>query len=242
MAPRRVPLSPRRIVEVSVTAMDESDLQEHLLRLYLRLNGFFTSDFVVHSPRWAKNKAEIDALAVRFPWSREPEREIEPETHLDLSKRDIELAICEAKSTELRFNEALYADIGAVKTILRWAGMFNEDEVEKVAPHVQEILTPEKDPQPVMRRTQAFNGVVIRSLLFCPKLEHPRRNQPWFVGARTIFPFIFSYLAPKTPRMGCATNYGAVQWAELAGLVKFFKEWGHCKPPTFEDLAESLLT
>jgi hypothetical protein len=55
-------------------AKKRSDVQEALLQLYPRLNGYFTTGFVVQSPDWGRNKAQIDALAVRLPLNREPER------------------------------------------------------------------------------------------------------------------------------------------------------------------------
>ena len=50
--------------------MDMSDLREHLLRLYLRLNGFFTSDFIVHSSETAKNKTVVWQSDFMSRWRR----------------------------------------------------------------------------------------------------------------------------------------------------------------------------
>jgi hypothetical protein len=219
--------------------MDKSDLQEHLLRLYLRLNGFFTTGFIVHSPESAQNKTEVDTLAVRFPNNGEPERGVEPDPWLDLSNQNIEFAICEAK-TKVRFNEALYSDTNAIETILRWAGMFPENELPKLVREVQAILVPEKVPFPTIRRTAPHCGVVVRSLLFCAERNHPCKNQSWFVGADAIFPFIFSCLSPSAAPPTCGRRYGAGQWAELACLVDVFKKWeGNC-PPTYTDCEKAI--
>lgn len=217
--------------------MDKSDLQEQLLRLYLRLNGFFASGFIVHSPNSTRNKTEIDTLAVRFPHSCEPERNRTADETLDLSQRRIELAICEAK-TKPRFNEALYSDPAAIITMLRWVGMFAEPELHDLVPKVQAILVPEKHPAPNIRRLVANENVVIRSLLFCPELPEPRVNQSWFVGAGAIFPFIFSCLSPAFEPPTCGRRYGAAQWGELSDLVEFFKRWPQNTPPSYEDLAK----
>ena len=147
--------------------MDMSDLHEHLLRLYLRLNGFFTSDFIVHSSETAKNKTEVDTIGVRFPNNGEPERQGKPDPWLDLSKHNVEFAICEAK-TKPRFNRALYCDKRAIETILRWGGMFTPATLIKLVPKVQAILSPERKPSATIRRTEPYDGVVVRSLLFCP--------------------------------------------------------------------------
>lgn len=216
--------------------MDSSDVQEQLLRLYLRLNGFFTSGFIVHSAQSGKNKTEIDTVAVRFPNSREPERQIESDPWLDLSRENIELAICEVKTAKVRFNEAFYSDPEAIRSLLRWAGMFSEDDLDVVVSRVREVLVPEKNPKPLIRRTAPYGGIVVRALLFCPELKRPRSNQPWFVGGDDAIGFVFDCLSPASPKATCATNYGAVQWAELYGLVDFFKSWREQHPPTFLDV------
>lgn len=45
--------------------MDKSDIQETLVLLYLRLNGYFGTGFIVHAPQ--RNKTEMDVLAIRLP-------------------------------------------------------------------------------------------------------------------------------------------------------------------------------
>ena len=89
--------------------MDKSEVQEDLLSLYLRLNGFFVSSLIVHSHQHGHNRTEIDALAVRFPHNSEPERKVGPDEYLETSAEHIDLLICEVKSggSPLRFNPAL---------------------------------------------------------------------------------------------------------------------------------------
>jgi hypothetical protein len=51
--------------------------QEDLLKLYLRLNRFFITGFIIHSPDLGKNRTEIDALAIRLQHNAEPERVVD---------------------------------------------------------------------------------------------------------------------------------------------------------------------
>jgi len=74
-------------------ARQRTRTQENLLALYLRLNGFFLSGFIVHSDVPGANITEVDALAVRFPYNAEPEREIGPDPLLELSKEHTEVAM-----------------------------------------------------------------------------------------------------------------------------------------------------
>src|SRR5580658_7819091 len=72
-----------------------SRMQEQLLSLYLRLNGYFVSGLIVHSPTPGENFTEVDLLGIRFPRSREPERQIDSDPLLETSTDLIDLVICE---------------------------------------------------------------------------------------------------------------------------------------------------
>ena len=74
----------------------KSKIQEAMVLLYLRLNGFFVTGFIAQSAVQHRTLAEIDALAVRMPHSAEPEREIGPHELLDLSSEYTDLVICES--------------------------------------------------------------------------------------------------------------------------------------------------
>ena len=43
--------------------MIKSEVQGALVTLYLRLSGYFTSGFIVHSPTYGQNRTELDVLA-----------------------------------------------------------------------------------------------------------------------------------------------------------------------------------
>jgi len=220
--------------------VDTSDLREQLLRLYLRLNGFFTSGFIDHSPEPRKNTTEVDTLAVRFPYNAEPERRVKVDPWLDLSQEHIEFAICEAK-TQVRFNRALYSNAKAIERLLRRAGMFPEHDVVRLAPEIQKILVPESHPESKIRRTGPHHGIVIRTLLFCMNYQRPRCNHPWFVGWDSAFGFIFRCLSPHFEPRSCGRRYGAGQWAEFETLVAFFKSWPGKTPPKYEDCEKALM-
>jgi len=112
--------------------------------------------------------------------------------------------------------------------------MFTPATLIKLVPKVQAILSPERKPSATIRRTEPYDGVVVRSLLFCPNLSGPDPKQPWFVGSDAVFPFIFSCLSPASEPPTCGRRYGAAQWAELAPLVNFFKKWGDAVPPSYQ--------
>ncbi len=40
------------------------DIQEDLVNLFQRLNGYFTTGLIIHSPTIPNNKAELDTLGI----------------------------------------------------------------------------------------------------------------------------------------------------------------------------------
>jgi hypothetical protein len=78
----------------------KAKIQEGLVLLYLRLNGFFVTGFIGHSPIQNRTLTEIDAMAVRMPHNAEPEREVGPHELLDLSSEYTDLVICDVRAAE----------------------------------------------------------------------------------------------------------------------------------------------
>ena len=83
-----------------------SDFQEPFCFSYLRLNGYFVSSFIVHSPERGKNITQVDALAVRHAFNREPNRVVRSSGFL--KPKGTDLLVCEVKSRgePLQFNES----------------------------------------------------------------------------------------------------------------------------------------
>ena len=77
------------------TQWNKSDIQETLVSLYLRLNGYFVSGFIVHAPHQVGT--ELDVLAVRFPRYIEPEREVHGCEHLAIPSEKIDFIVGEVK-------------------------------------------------------------------------------------------------------------------------------------------------
>lgn len=127
----------------------KSRVQERLVTLYLRLNGYFVSGFIVHSPIPGKNFAEIDLLAVRFPRNKELERQVDTDAILEPSSEIIDLVICEVKGgrQQLRFNPSLLARADRLASVLRWAGLYSEDEIDELAPKLATALSRRQTPQ-----------------------------------------------------------------------------------------------
>src|SRR5271154_6799437 len=87
-------------------AVNKGKLQESIVTLYLRLNGYFTTSLIVHHSEVGKNTTDLDVLAVRFPWHSQPDRQVGSAPELECPDAGIDLIIGEVKSVgePLQFN------------------------------------------------------------------------------------------------------------------------------------------
>jgi len=218
--------------------MKEARIQEDLVHLYLRLNGFFVTGHIVHSNVQGRNLTEIDALAVRHRYNEDREREVKPHELLDLADNYTDLAICEVKSRGemIRFNPALTADERTLTRILRWSGLFLDGEI----PDLVESLAKEMAQRPLpAKRPPCVYGprdVRIRCLFFSPERHHRHSNQAWFVTGPELFGYVHECLAPSQPRSECSTSYDIGLWGDTELIVRYFKDRVQVGPGNAQDL------
>ncbi len=217
------------------TDKHRSRLQENLLSLYLRLNGFFVSGFIVHSSEPGKNITEVDTLAIRHPYHCEPEREIGTSPFLETSNEFIDLLICEVKSRgqSLQFNDSMHTSALAIESILRWAGLFETQLVSDLALQVQSIFNDTGQSIP----TVIHDRIRVRAILCSPERNKKCKNQRWFLYGDEIFSYIWQCFRPSKPRCDCATQYDFGLWGEeYEPIVRYFKERQQATPGTTRDL------
>jgi hypothetical protein len=216
-----------------MNAKQRSETQESLLRLYLRLNGYFVTGHIVHSAKQGKNKTEIDALAVRHAHNAEPDREIGPSQFL--SPKGTDLLICEVKSGDNpTFNPAL-GEI-ALQKVLQWAGLFDGQEVAGLADALMPLLAANAHRHLAAQGVVRPSGVTVRALLCAPETEAFDENQPWILGGTEIFTYVGKCLRPETVRPGCSTTYNYECWGELTPIVRYFKKRPPEDPGRIQDL------
>ena len=195
---------------------EKSLLQENLVKLYLRLNGYFTTGFIVHSDSHGKNKTEIDVLAVRLPYNFEPEREIGPSAFLPFKEGKTNLLICEVKSRgqKLKFNDTIRSHPKTIRSILRWAGLFKEKEIVSLSNSLAEAMNPQNQNKKNITRIDGPMNTAIIPLLSSPERIHKKDNQPFFLHGNEIFSYIWNCMCSVKARECCATHYDFTAWGE----------------------------
>ncbi len=217
--------------------MTKGDVQEALVTLYLRLNGYFTTGFIAQSATPGQVTTELDVLAVRLPHNAEPERVIGGAKELDRWDGGLDFIIGEVKSRgqALQFNDQARTAL-AVSKFLQWWGHLSAAEVAAMTPTVQAILKPLPGAT-AAPTVECPRDARVRAILFSPERSDRRPQQAWFIPGPPIFGYIWQCLHPVVPRATCATDYGAGQWgAALAPIVAYFKDAAQTKPGTLKDL------
>lgn len=218
--------------------MTKAEVQEAVVTIYLRLNGYFTSGFIVHSDVPWENRTELDVLAIRFPHNAEPVRGVNPDPALEPWDDGIDFIIGEVKShgQQLQFNRALRESRDSVTTILQWWGHLKPDEVQQLGDSVVAMLA----PQPRAAKApsvQCPREARVRALLFSPEENVRRQNQAWFIPGPPMFAFIWKCFRPDTPRDACATVYDFGRWGrDLEPIVRYFKDEGRQQAGDFKAL------
>lgn len=206
---------------------ERSRIQENLLNLYLRLNGFFVTGFIIHSAEYGCIRSEIDALGIRLPFNDEPERAVAPSPYLDTSSVYTDLLICEVKSRgqSLQFNPALYDSRQSIESVLRWSGLFRHDEIDSLAPLIQDRMRPNATTNLGIPTVLGPRDTRIRMILVSPGRWKKHSNQVWFIYGQEFFDYLWSCFCPNEPRSLCSVVYDFEAWGEnFTKIVKYFKD------------------
>lgn len=205
--------------------MKKSDVDEILVQLYLRLNGYFTSGFIVHSDDWGRARTEVDCIAVRHTHSREPERQIEPSEFLGANEGKIDLILCEVKHDpeRIQFNQTWKNDDFALASILRWSGLFPEEKLNSLASDLRPLLLDGVDANSSMKGVVA-NEVRIRALMCCP-MANVENTDRWCLSGSEIIGYFHKCFNPEERRDSCSTRYNFQQWGcTFAPIVRYIKD------------------
>lgn len=218
--------------------MDRSDIQENLFSLYLRLNGYFVTGFIVHAAVGVKT--EMDALAVRFPHHREPEREIGCSPALETSNNYADFTVCEVKGGKgrINYNFRFREDPEAVVSVLNRFGAFTDQEIIELVPRIRNMLDPNH-----LRKSRSFPTIElpharrIRFLLVAPDQERRGGNGKPYIFGDDIISYLWQCFRPDSRRRSCAVRYNWDLWGEqYKRLVAYFKNESRIVPGNMDDI------
>jgi hypothetical protein len=218
--------------------MKKSQVNEALVGLYLRLNGYFTTGLVVHSNEWGSNRTEIDCLAIRLPNHRQPDTGIDSAPFLHLRRNCLDLLICEVKSSpkSLEFNEKLRDESEVLEYVLKWAGVLDSGDIQKVADSLRRIL---KDG---FRGKLAHVGILeghvrVRGLLACVSASKAEPCNGWCLLGSEILRYANECFNPPHRRLTCSTRYDLQLWGSWLGpIVEYFKGLKNGEEPSLNAL------
>lgn len=216
----------------------KAEVNEALVVLYLRLNGYFTTGLVIHSAAWGEARTEIDCFAVRHPQHSQPERQVASSPFLALRRRLTDVLVCEVKSlpSQVEFNRRLREDRAVVQDVLCWGGLFTKRVAEKVARRLQPLLQ-NGVAVAEARRGVSEAGVRVRGLLCCPPVSDSAVPSVWCLTGTEILRFAHDCFNPAKPRSTCSTRYNFQLWGVgLAPIVEYFKALRPADSPKIEDL------
>jgi len=210
--------------------MNKSDVDELVVDLYLRLNGYFTTGLIIHSSEWGQARTEIDRLAIRHEYHSQDERQIGSSTFLELQSRKTELIFCEVKNdlAVLNFNNALLKNDESIIAALKWIGLFRLEEIDQLSSQIMDLLNRANARDDTTRLGVEFNNIVIRSLLCCP--SEAAIDDGWILDGNEVFGYINQCFNPEVKRDSCSTRYNFNQWGcQFSQIVRYFKELsGNC--------------
>ncbi|MBP9664860.1 MAG: hypothetical protein KBD94_09570 [Pyrinomonadaceae bacterium] len=225
--------------------MDKSDIQETLVHLYLRLNGYFVGGYIAHASKGVGT--ELDVLAVRFPRYEEREREVLCCTHLAIPTDRLDFIVGEVKGGKknVNFNQRFRNEPRAVRSVLNRIGAFPCAEISRVCAAVQNLLDPAN-----IRTAGAFpeldlalwhdTNAQLAKLRFVPfaaeqnRVSNPKRP---YIFQDDMLAFIWECFRPNQQRPMCGVRYNFDLWGpQFVRMVEHFKDLNRTSHGTINDL------
>ncbi len=228
-----------------MTSKEKSTVQEQLATLYLRLNGYLTTGFIIHSDQ-KKIEGELDIVAVRFPLHKQEDTEHNSSDFLEIPS-NIDIIIAEVKSfgQVLQFNDCLKQQETQDPwyKLLLWIGVFKEEHVYDAALQLSQLVQSAQNSHiKNIRSTKGiespFGTITVRPILFSPERINAN-NTDKFVNWTELNDFIWKCLCPDTIRERSGTRYDFTAWGQgLSEIVKVYKDRqkGQSKIASIDDL------
>jgi len=213
--------------------MTRSELQEALVALYLRLNGYFSTGLIIHSADDNNVDGELDIIGVRFGNHKQEDRMISCSTYLgipDDSAIDVIIGEVKGRNNPLQFNESIRLHADRRYKMLTWLGFLDDKDIDEVSKQLEVSIQTKQITNSKNYERIDYNGnagrISIRPILFAPDRNQPRPNQIKFVHGQELLNFIWECFRPQNRRDTCEANYWSINnWGRrFEDLVRYFKK------------------
>ncbi len=225
--------------------MTKSELQEKIVALYLRLNGYLTTGLIIHSSEETKVDGEIDIVGVRFSNHQQADRLINCSENLDIpDKSNIDVIIGEVKggNNPLQFNESIREHEDRRYKLLSWIGFLDDKDIEEISKELKSKIQTKE-----VNSSESFEYISyesknmkfsIRPIIFAPDKPVPRNNQIKFINGQEMIDFCWKCFRPEFRRASCETDYWSINnWGEqFETLVQYFKAETKTEPGTIKEI------
>ena len=221
------------MMKLKSMSKDKSIIQERLVGLYLRLNGYFQTGYIPHSSKLGQIGTDYDRFAIRFPKHSQPEREIKNCPFLKIPYNTIDMILAEVKNSKLEFNKTIKSGGSRAfenwEQLLRWSGMFDINEIDDLVPILISIVDQDgkkdRDDFNYATHKNNFGVVTIRPILFSFESQRNETDSKIWINGEDLISFIWDCLCPSKMRLDCSTSYPIMAWGfEYSDIVKFFKD------------------
>jgi hypothetical protein len=222
----------------------KSELEENLSRFYLRLNGYFVTNLIIHSSKDGLSSSELDVVAIRFPFHRQPDRGVETSKYLDVHASRTEILLADVKGGKnLTFNDGLRKSKDSVFRLLRWIGIFNEGEIDKYLPdihhHLNDIHRSPKNEFRTIDLDLKSGFYRIKLTFFAYNKVAPLAGDLKYIYSEEVLSYCWACLNTTEVVEDCSRQYDYKGWGQFEAFVRFFKE-SKAVPGSMEMLYDSM--
>ena len=146
-----------------------------------------------------------------------------------------------SRGQSLQFNDSLRTSVGTIETVLRWAGLFQPQEIAAIAVELRKALTPTDPPAQAIPTINGPRNTRVRAILCSPERQSRARNQVPFIDGSELFTYMRQCFCPQRLRAECATTYDFTSWgSRFDPIVRFIKQRGPEATSTINDLYRHL--
>lgn len=206
----------------------EAKIQELLSALYLRLNGYWVTNLIIHSDSQGNHRTELDIIAVRFPLHSQVDRQVETSKYLEVDSKRTEILLADVKGgKELSFNKSLRKERASIEKLLRWIGIFSEEELkanfDNIEYHLNDIHTNRKNRFRNIDLHLEAGKFRIKMTFFAFNRAMSTDNDLKYVHEQEILSYCWKCLQIIAPVNTCSPQYDYTHWKHFEPIVRYLK-------------------